>query len=224
MNDLLYKVLTHLQNINKSKNLDAFYQLKASNFDFSFLNTEPSYVNIILNGAIKEKFNDYFFNLHQVGVNLFLKDDENDSTNKTPLHTAASVGNFEVMNYILSLDEAKNFIDTKNYYDETPLFLAVKENHSQIVKLLLENKANYLEKAETGRTPLTQAIRQGTIETIKPFLEIKGLNKFTILNELIQVNNTEAKKVAQLIQIQFEKEELEKLIDSKNKALKKLKL
>ncbi|KAI8432515.1 hypothetical protein MSG28_013516, partial [Choristoneura fumiferana] len=60
---------------------------------------------------------------------------------ETPVHSAAALGNLEVLNEILSLAKQKKFIDCQNDEGETPLFKAIKHGHAECVRALLNEGA-----------------------------------------------------------------------------------
>ena len=72
-----------------------------------------------------------------------------------------------------------------NTYDDYPLILATKNNHIDIVKLLLENDANLHTSDEDGYSdvPLRYSAEKGNIEMVKLLLE-KGAD--------VRANNYEA--------------------------------
>ena len=74
-----------------------------------------------------------------------------DPTGETPLMTAAKVGNVEAMKVLLDRGAA---IDAKDpAFQQTALMGAVRENHSDVVRLLVERRADVNAQTRTGATP-----------------------------------------------------------------------
>jgi len=74
-----------------------------------------------------------------------------DPANETPLMAAARVGNLDAVRVVL---EHGGTIDTKDpQFEQTALMVAVRENHPQVVKLLVELGANVNAKTRAGVTP-----------------------------------------------------------------------
>jgi ankyrin repeat protein len=74
-----------------------------------------------------------------------------DPANQTPLMTAAAVGNLDAVRVVL---EHGGTIDTKDpQFEQTALMVAVRENHPQVVRLLVELGANVNAKTRLGVTP-----------------------------------------------------------------------
>lgn len=55
--------------------------------------------------------------------------------------------------------------------DQTPLHCAARMGHKELVKLLLEHKANPDSSTTAGHTPLHIAAREGHIHTIRILLD-----------------------------------------------------
>ncbi|XP_073962846.1 transient receptor potential cation channel subfamily A member 1-like isoform X2 [Choristoneura fumiferana] len=73
----------------------------------------------------------------EAGADVALKANDGE----TPVHSAAALGNLEVLNEILSLAKQKKFIDCQNDEGETPLFKAIKHGHAECVRALLNEGA-----------------------------------------------------------------------------------
>ena len=77
-----------------------------------------------------------------------------------PIHYACVVGNFEILNEILSTDEGSQQVNIQNQYLYTPLHMAVSNSHLKCVILLLKygavtNFAGFNQRIpESGNTPL----------------------------------------------------------------------
>lgn len=56
--------------------------------------------------------------------------------------------------------------------DQTPLHCAARMGHKEIVKLLLDHKANSNSTTTAGHTPLHIAAREGHVQTIRILLDM----------------------------------------------------
>jgi ankyrin len=74
-----------------------------------------------------------------------------DPAGETPLMAASRVGNLDAVRVVL--DRAVNVDATDAQFQETALMVAVRENHPQVVKLLLELGANVNARTRVGITP-----------------------------------------------------------------------
>jgi len=74
-----------------------------------------------------------------------------DAANETPLMAAARVGKLDAVRVLM---ERGATIDTKDpQFEQTALMIAVRENHPQVVKLLVELGANVNARTRVGITP-----------------------------------------------------------------------
>jgi ankyrin repeat protein len=74
-----------------------------------------------------------------------------DSTGETVLMTAAGIGTLDAVQLLLDRGAA---IDAKDpTFEQTPLMVAVRENHPAVVKLLVERGAQINARTRTGDTP-----------------------------------------------------------------------
>jgi hypothetical protein len=91
---------------------------------------------------------------------------------KTPLHSAAYSGNFEVVQILIEYDPA--YINAGDKDGETPLFCA-SEGHNfkdgSVVRLLLEHGADINAPSQYGWTPLHVASYLGALEVVRLLLE-----------------------------------------------------
>ncbi|KAL7267013.1 hypothetical protein RUND412_010412 [Rhizina undulata] len=86
---------------------------------------------------------------------------------ETPLLVAADLGN----------EEEGVEIDSGNYANETPLYVAAKKGHDAIVKLLLEKEGvNINYKVYADQTPLCIAVGWGQVAAVKLLLEKAGVD------------------------------------------------
>ncbi|KAG5441452.1 Transient receptor putative cation channel sub A member 1, partial [Clonorchis sinensis] len=72
---------------------------------------------------------------------------------------------------ILNHPKAKELIEVPNIFDDTPLHIAAKNGHLEIVKLLVENGAKVSSKNEKERTPFHNAAKHGRLRIARHLLE-----------------------------------------------------
>ena len=84
-----------------------------------------------------------------------------------PLIVAVFVGDLKMVQWLFTQTEVLKEPQDDN--GETPLFFAVKNNHSKIVEFLLQQDINTEPIDEAGRTPLYYAKKMGLEEIIKVF-------------------------------------------------------
>lgn len=82
--------------------------------------------------------------------------DAYDANNVTPLHTASEIGNTDLIDTLVL--EGGAFVNVVDDCGETPLFYAIRKRHCDVVKKLLEMKANIYAKNNEGETPLEYCI------------------------------------------------------------------
>lgn len=58
--------------------------------------------------------------------------------------------------------------------DQTPLHCAARMGHKELVKLLLEQKANPNSTTTAGHTPLHIAAREGHVQTVRILLDMEA--------------------------------------------------
>ena len=86
---------------------------------------------------------------------------------ETILHQAAREGHLELMNYLLDERKGELDLDCRNDRDETPLYFAAGNSHTQAVLELLHRGANPNIPNQKGRTPLHMALRWAKSDTKK---------------------------------------------------------
>lgn len=215
INSDLVTVYVRLYETIKEDDWSYFEALKSSRFNFLALNESVGHLSVVLNGAIKHNKNDFFIALSQAGVNVFEKEMEDGLATSNPaLHVAAAQNNITLMKYMLELEDIKDNIDVKNLYHETPLYLATCKNHDEIVRLLLEKKANYLLTDEQNNTILHQAAHFANLQTFQHFLSIAKIDKHELLNQVNLSHNKYKHELIDVLSAQIEKEQLENSINN----------
>lgn len=81
------------------------------------------------------------------------------------LHNAVRSDNMEILE--LSLKKFNNFINEKDQFGSTPLLLAVRKNHIDMVEAILKYKANVNIADKFGDTPLIESARNNNMEILK---------------------------------------------------------
>uniref|UniRef100_A0A673BRX7 Ankyrin-1 n=1 Tax=Sphaeramia orbicularis TaxID=375764 RepID=A0A673BRX7_9TELE len=111
---------------------------------------------------------------------------------ETPLHMASRAGHFEVAEFLLEnaapvdakakvMSPLMKNIHTQPFRavktdsdDQTPLHCASRMGHKELVKLLLEHKANPNSTTTAGHTPLHIAAREGHVQTVRILLDMEA--------------------------------------------------
>ncbi|OON16875.1 ankyrin repeat protein, partial [Opisthorchis viverrini] len=105
--------------------------------------------------------------LIEAGANIMAQ----EKTAKGIVYLCAETNEVDVLRLILNHPKAKELIELPNIYDDTPLHIAAKNGHSEIVKLLLENGAKVSSKNEKERTPFHNAAKYGRLRIARHLLE-----------------------------------------------------
>ncbi|CEG37746.1 Ankyrin [Plasmopara halstedii] len=119
-----------------------------------------------------------------------------DTITWTPLQYACAVGNVELASEILAENpEAVNELDNTNYA-YSPLHIAVRYDHENIVKLLLSatSKSNAVDN-QVGCTPLHLAVVQGNQKMVKLLLNDASIQ------QLKSKNGTTPIEIAEKLQL-----------------------
>ena len=102
------------------------------------------------------------------------------------LHTATEDGDTETVKNILARKLCPNIDAPKSVVtDDTPLFVAVREGHLDIARMLIENGASPLKRLRNGRTPLHTAVEDGNHEAVKCLLEATANTDQEILQKCL---------------------------------------
>ena len=94
---------------------------------------------------------------------------EKTINNDSLLHISSKIGNFLIFNTIFEVNF--NDINKVNNLNETPLFIAIKYNHTKIITFLIENQADVNISNKLKETPLIISVIQDDFPTIKLLLE-----------------------------------------------------
>lgn len=93
-------------------------------------------------------------------------DDFVDESGWTPLHIAASIGNLEVLQLLLS-HEPKPDVNLQTNNGSTPVHLATSKKHFDIVKELVNNGASVRIKDKKSQYPLHRAAAVGSLPLVE---------------------------------------------------------
>lgn len=85
----------------------------------------------------------------------------------TPLMCASMYGKTEVVAYLISHGAAVNIVQPKG--ENTALIYAVANKHTEVVKILLQNKADITSKNKNGKTALQRATELNLSEIVSLF-------------------------------------------------------
>nr|QDR50968.1 TRPA5 [Heliconius melpomene] len=105
----------------------------------------------------------------EAGADVTIKANDGE----TPIHSAATLGNLDVLNEILSLAKQKDFIDYQNDEGETPLVKAIKHGHLSCVQVLLEEGASITIVMPGDVNVFHVAAEYGHLDILKLLLEYK---------------------------------------------------
>ncbi|OBT66503.1 hypothetical protein VE03_03603 [Pseudogymnoascus sp. 23342-1-I1] len=106
----------------------------------------------------------------------FLED--NKTNGWTPAHISARNNNIDVLRHILEAGDTigikQDIVDSMNRDNDTPLLLAAREGCLEVVKTLLDNRANLKIKSINRETPLHSAAYHGFKEVFEALLGVTG--------------------------------------------------
>jgi len=97
--------------------------------------------------------------------------DCHDINNVTPLHIASEIGDSALVESLIQ--EGGAFVNVTDDVGETPLFYALRGHHSDVVKKLVDFKANLFTKNDEGESPLEFCLSN------RDTLMVDLLNQFT---------------------------------------------
>merc|ERR1711963_1192748 len=87
--------------------------------------------------------------------------DDRDSDGLTALHRAARDGDLEAAENLIIQRHADVNAKTNNFFEMTPLHLAARYGHKDVVQLLLSHSAEVDAKDDDGKTALQIAEQRG---------------------------------------------------------------
>jgi len=90
---------------------------------------------------------------------------------QTAFHMACEQGAMPIVQYLVSKDPAVCRITLVDCKGKTPLHMAAKRNHAQLVSFLLEKEASVDPKSDERRTPLFMAAENGAVDVLKLLME-----------------------------------------------------
>ncbi|XP_063833659.1 transient receptor potential channel pyrexia-like isoform X1 [Ostrinia nubilalis] len=118
----------------------------------------------------------------EAGADVTLKANDGE----TPIHSAAALGNLDVLNEILSVAKQKDAIDYQNEEGETALFKAISNNHTACVVAILNEGAS-IKKTLTGDVNVFHvAAERGHVDVLKVLLDHDKEATNLMLNSLTQ--------------------------------------
>ncbi|XP_026750378.2 transient receptor potential channel pyrexia-like isoform X2 [Galleria mellonella] len=116
----------------------------------------------------------------EAGADVTLKANDGE----TPIHSAAALGNLDVLNEILSVAKQKDSIDYQNEKGETALFKAVTHGHVDCLKAILNEGASLEITIEGDANILHVAAEIGNVEVLKVLLEYDDAITEKLINAL----------------------------------------
>ncbi|CAD8054131.1 unnamed protein product [Paramecium sonneborni] len=128
----------------------------------------------------------------------FIDINAKDSNDQTCLHFACSSGNFQIAYHLI---QKGSLVDDQDCDGCTPLMVSVKNNHIDLVTLLLYNKANADTQDFLMNTPLHIALENNSLEIIKNLLKYKAdpyIQNASNLNALQLISNTDQQQIFKL--------------------------
>eukprot|EP00092_Neocalanus_flemingeri_P024563 GFUD01026641.1.p1 GENE.GFUD01026641.1~~GFUD01026641.1.p1 ORF type:complete len:1187 (+),score=294.85 GFUD01026641.1:192-3752(+) len=102
-------------------------------------------------------------------INAEAEINKEDLYNLTPLHHAAMRGNIKLVQYLSQQDDID--VNCRDKQWSTPLHIAATYGHEEVVRILLEAKANVRLKDHQNQSALHRAAQEGTPEIIKLIFE-----------------------------------------------------
>ncbi|CAF4858679.1 unnamed protein product [Pieris macdunnoughi] len=103
----------------------------------------------------------------EAGADVTLKANDGE----TPIHSAAALGNIDVLIEVLSVAKQQGILDSQNDKGETALFQSIINGHHECVKTLLEEGASINITLPGNVNVFHAAAEQGHVDIIKTLLE-----------------------------------------------------
>ncbi|XP_068624920.1 transient receptor potential channel pyrexia-like [Battus philenor] len=116
----------------------------------------------------------------EAGADVTMKANDGE----TPIHSAAALGNLDVLTEILSLAKQKNFIDCQNEEGETPLFKSIIHKHIKCVNAILQEGASMKLTLPGEVNVFHVAAENGCTDILKILLELDENLTPSMINSL----------------------------------------
>ncbi|XP_014366738.2 transient receptor potential channel pyrexia [Papilio machaon] len=116
----------------------------------------------------------------EAGADVTLKANDGE----TPIHSAAALGNLDVLTEILSLAKQTNFIDCQNEEGETPLFKAIVNENLDCVQAILQEGASIKLTMPGDVNVFHVAAENGRLDILKTLLEYDDDVTRSMINSL----------------------------------------
>ncbi|KAM3955948.1 LOW QUALITY PROTEIN: transient receptor potential cation channel subfamily A member 1 [Aphomia sociella] len=116
----------------------------------------------------------------EAGADVTLKANDGE----TPIHSAAALGNLDVLIEILSVAKQKDSIDYQNDEGETALFKAINHGHVECLKAILNEGASMKITLQGDANVLHVAAENGHVEILKVLLEYDEAITVELINVL----------------------------------------
>jgi ankyrin repeat protein len=147
---------------------------------------------------IYQKNNDQVLQILAKYNNLLQKDFIDDTTNDTLLHLAARTKNIVLVKYLLSRKVNKEAI---NILNETALDIAIKNQSTDIVKMLLINESNQLRVNESNQFKKELENEKKIHKRKRDEFDMLVADNFTLIidNKKLKKNNEELQKTVRTL-------------------------
>ncbi|CAK1590891.1 unnamed protein product [Parnassius mnemosyne] len=116
----------------------------------------------------------------EAGADVTMKANDGE----TPIHSAAALGNLDVLTEILSVAKQKDFIDCQNEDGETPLFKSITHGHHECVATMLQEGASIKITLPGDVNVFHVAAENGLLEILRILLEFDDDNTRAMINSL----------------------------------------
>ncbi|CAG5020767.1 unnamed protein product [Parnassius apollo] len=116
----------------------------------------------------------------EAGADVTMKANDGE----TPIHSAAALGNLDVLTEILSVAKQKDFIDCQNEKGETPLFKSITRGHNECVVTMLQEGASIKITLPGDVNVFHVAAENGSLEILKTLLEFNDDITQVMINSL----------------------------------------
>nr|XP_021194828.2 transient receptor potential channel pyrexia isoform X1 [Helicoverpa armigera] len=168
------------------KNLEEHLQLLA-NYDYMNANPLLAIVDVkdkeghsVLQAAVEAAWVPGVCIALEAGADVTSKANDGE----TPIHSAAALGNLDVLNEILSIAKQRDALDYQNEEGETALFKAIIHGHLNCVKQILNEGANMKITLPGDVNILHVASDYGHLEVLRILLEFNETVTNALINSL----------------------------------------